>query len=207
MWISRAHLGGAAVLLSVALTAAGCATLTVNSFAERGVDLQRYLTFNWGPSATFSTGDPRLDNNRFVDERLRTQIERELASRGFEKTTSEPPDVLVHYHVSVRQEIDIRTLDHGDESCDEAGCERYVYDAGSLFIDFVEPGTGRLVWRGWAEGSVDGLIDSQERLEERIDEAVARILDLLPRRLVVSLEHSTVWPLRAVESLKQRDPL
>ena len=43
--------------------------------------------------------------------------------------------------------------------------------------------TNKLVWRGWAEGSVDGVIDNQEWMEARIDDAVAQILQRLPRRL------------------------
>jgi hypothetical protein len=58
-----------------------------------------------------------------------------------------------------------------------------VYDAGTLLIDLVDARTNRLVWRGWAEGSVDGVIDNQEWMEARIDEAVTRILERLPRRL------------------------
>jgi hypothetical protein len=183
MWVSRTRFGGIAALLAKTLTAVGCAALTVNSYVERGFDLQRYHTFNWGPPDTFSTGDPRLDNNRFFDERVRMQVERELARRGFEKTTSQPPDLLVHYHASVTQEVDIRNLDREYGNCDEANCAPHVYDAGTLFIDIVDSRTNRLVWRGWAEGSVEGFIDNQEWLEKRIDQAVARILNRLPRRL------------------------
>jgi hypothetical protein len=39
------------------------------------------------------------------------------------------------------------------------------------------------VWRGWARGSLDGAINDQAWLEERVDEAVARIMERLPRAL------------------------
>ena len=90
--------------------ATGCATMNVNSYIERGVDLRQYKTYGWAPPDTWSTGDPRLDNNRFFDERVRAQVEKELARRGFEKTATQP-DMLVHYHASVSQEIDVRELD------------------------------------------------------------------------------------------------
>ena len=41
--------------------------MRVDSFTERGVDIRQYRTYEWGPADTFSTGDPRLDNNRFFD--------------------------------------------------------------------------------------------------------------------------------------------
>jgi len=127
--------------------------------------------------------DPRLDNNRFFDERVRTQVEKVLASRGFKKTTSGTPDLLVHYHASVTQEIDIRNIDREYAYCDDADCRPYVYDTGTLFVDLVDPSTNKLVWRGWAEGSVDGVIDNQEWMEARIDDAVTRILERLPHGL------------------------
>ena len=183
MGVSRARSGTVAALLAVALTAAGCSSLTIDSYAERDFNPQRYHTFNWGAPDVVSTGDPRLDNNQFFDERIRLQVERELASRGFEKTATQAPDVLVHYHASVTQKIDSRNLVAEYDACGAGNCAPYVYDAGTLFIDLVDRRTNRLVWRGWAAGSIEGVIDDQEWLEKRIDQVVARILDRLPRRL------------------------
>lgn len=68
-----------------------------------------------------------------------------------------------------------------DGSCED--CHAEVYDAGTLLIDLVDAQTERLVWRGWAKGSLDGVIDNQAWMEERIDETVARILGKLPQEL------------------------
>ena len=62
-------------------------------------------------------------------------------------------------------------------------CRPYVYEKGTLFVDLVDPRTNQLVWRGWAEGSIDGVIDHQQWMEARVDEAVTQILARLPRRL------------------------
>ena len=183
MWVSHARSGRITALLVLALTAAGCASLTIDSYAERGFELRRYHTFNWGPPDAMSTGDPRLDNNPFFDGRVRMQVEKELANRGLEKTAAEPPDMVVHYHASVTQQIDTRNLDPEYDSCEQGDCKPYVYDAGTLFIDLVDRRTNRLVWRGWATGSIEGVVDDQAWLEKRIDDTVARILDRLPRGL------------------------
>lgn len=169
-----------AVVLSAAL-ATGCASIRIGSFVERGVDIRQYHSYSWGPPDTFSTGDPRLDNNRFFDERVRAQVEKALAARGFSKAAAGDPDLLVHYHASVAQEIDVRNIDTRYGYCAQADCRPFVYDAGTLFVDLVDPGTNKVVWRGWAEGSVDGVIDNQAWMEARIDEAVARILAKLPQ--------------------------
>jgi hypothetical protein len=62
-------------------------------------------------------------------------------------------------------------------------CIPYVYDAGTLLLDLVDAKSNPLVWRAWAEGSIDGAIDNQDWMEARIDEAVGKIVARLPRRL------------------------
>ncbi len=163
-----------------ALTLSACATMQVNSYMERGTSLAQYRTYDWGPADTSPTGDPRLDHNELVEARIRMAVERELNRRGFEKATAGTPDLMVHYHASVTQEIDVRDLDRDYAFCEQADCRPFVYDAGTLFVDLVDARTRRLAWRGWAEGSVDGVIDDQERMNARIDEAVSKILQRLP---------------------------
>lgn len=34
-------------------------------------------------------------------------------------------------------------------------------DAGTLTLDLVDARTGRLVWRGWAERSIEGVLDNR----------------------------------------------
>jgi hypothetical protein len=166
-----------------ALALAGCATLTVNSYADRAADFARYRTFAWGPEEQLSTGDPRLDNNPFFHERVQAQIEKQLAARGLEKATSGGADLTVHYHTSITQEIQAGTADRQYGYCEGEGCLPYVYDAGTLLIDLVDTRSNRVIWRGWAKGSVDGVIENQDWMEERIDQAVARIMERFPARI------------------------
>lgn len=166
-----------------ALALAGCATVSVGSFRDRGADFTRYRTYDWGPPDSWSTGDPRLDNNPFFQERVRADVDEQLATRGFEKTTSGRPDLRIRYRASVTQRIDSPGIDRESGYCVTHDCGPYVYEAGTLLIDLVDTGTNRLVWRGWAEGSVDGVIDNQQWLEQRVDAAVTRIFKQLPRRL------------------------
>jgi hypothetical protein len=171
-------------LAVASLALAGCAARNVGSFLERGSDFARYRTYSWAPAAARETGDPRLDNNPFFAERIRADVEKQLAARGFELTASGNPDLLVRYHASIDQRIDLSNIDPGNANCGETdGCRPYVYDAGSLVVDFVDARTDKLVWRGWSEESMDGAIDNQELMEQTIDKAVARILQRLPGRL------------------------
>jgi hypothetical protein len=170
----------ALTLLCMPALLGGCATLKVNSYLERGADLSRYRTFDWGARDTFSTGDPRLDNNPFFENRVKSQVESGLAARGYSKTAT--PDVRVHIHASVNQRIDVNGLDALTATCDAPECRPFVHDAGTLVIDLVDPATSRIVWRGWADETLDGAIDNQRWMEQRIDQAVSKILARLPAR-------------------------
>lgn len=171
---SRIRLAG---LFTLALALTGCASSEVKSYLARGVNLREHRTYNWALDDARSTGDPRLDNNRFFQERVQAAVEAQLADRGFEKTDS--PDLIVRYHASVTQDIANREADDRS-NCEE--CRPEVYDQGTLSIDLVDARTDRLVWRGWAKGSIDGVIDDQEWMEQRIDQAVVRIMRELPHQ-------------------------
>ena len=177
----RGLLRFAAVAISAVLLT-GCASMNVSSYVERGIDVTRYRTFDWAPTEGLSTGDPRLDNNRFFDERVRADVEKGLAARGFERTTSGVPDVWIHYHASITQQIEGNDIDR-QYTYAEDDSRPFVFEAGSLTIDLVDPQTNKVVWRGWAKDSVDGMIDNQDWMEAKVDQAVTRILAQLPRKL------------------------
>ena len=179
--MALSKLGPWAAVALGALTLTACASMDVRSFVERGTDLTQYRTYNWGPADAQATGDPRLDNNPFFSDRIQGQVEKQLNAKGFEKATTAPPDLLIYYHASVTQEINANGADQPYVSCNN--CTPYVYDAGTILLDLVDARTRRLVWRGWAEGSIDGVVENQAWMESRVDEAVARIMERLPRGL------------------------
>ena len=150
-------------MLIAALTLAGCATLRVNSYVDRGADFTRYRSYAWAERGAFATGDPRLDNNRFFSQRIEDAVDLQLAARGFEKVRPHAADLVIQIHARV---------DHRRQLDDTSG---------TLFIDFIDTRTNTLAWRGWAEGSLDGVIDDQRWMEKAIDETVAKILARLPR--------------------------
>jgi hypothetical protein len=153
--------------------------MRVRSYVERGADLTSYRTFGWEATASQTTGDPRLDNNPFFHERVYADVDKALAARGYEKVPSGTPDLLLHFHASVNQELDLNGVDQR-YACED--CRPFVYEKGTLLLDVVDARTNRLLWRGWSEGSIDGMIDDQEWMEQRIDEAIGQILDKFPSR-------------------------
>ena len=170
----------AAVVAIGSLALPGCASMRLDSYAAQGFDLAHYRTYQWAGRHQLATGDPRLDNNPFFVARLQAAVDRQLAARGLEKIAIDRADLLLHYHARVDQRLDARAPDPPYEDCDDCGSS--VYDAGTILLDLVDASTNTLVWRGWAEGSLQGAIDDQQLMEQTIDEVVARILARLPRR-------------------------
>jgi Domain of unknown function (DUF4136) len=169
----------------MALTAVSCATLTVSSHAERGLDFARYRTYDWGPPDALPTGDPRLDKDPFFQDHVQGAVERGLAAKGFERVASGQPDLLIHYHATISKRIDVNRIDREYGYCwDEACTARVVeYEAGTLILDVVDARTNRVIWRGWAQDSLDGVLGNQDRMARTINEAVKRMLERLPRPL------------------------
>ena len=174
----------AAVAIS-ALAVTGCATtMSVSAHVQRGVDFARYRTYDWGPADRLPTGDPRLDKNPFFQDHVEGAIEKQLAARGFERSSSGTPDLLIHYHASIDQRISVNTVDRAHGYCYSDDCWGGViyYEAGTLVLDIVDTRTNRVIWRGWAQDSVEDVLNNEDRMERKINEAVTRMLARLPPR-------------------------
>jgi hypothetical protein len=170
-----------AVALSL-LALTGCASMKVTTYTAPGVDLAQYVTFEWGAPDEGTTGDPRLDNNPFFEERIQSDVERQLTRRGYVKATAEQADLTVRYRTRIWQELGVDPVDPITGYCTDDDCEAFAYDAGTLAFDLVDTQTGRVVWSGWAEGSLESVVNNQEWMEDKIDDVVARIFDKCPRR-------------------------
>lgn len=177
---SQTRIVAVPVLLTAALSLAACAPVRVNASLERGMNFAQYTSYTWADETRFSTGDPRLDNNQIFEHRLREAVDKGMAAHGFEQVSPTSAMLVVHYHANVSQHIDVNELDREYGYCED--CHSSIYDAGTITIDLVDARTNKLVWRGWSEGSLEG-IDNQEIIEARVDEAIAKILSKLPPKI------------------------
>jgi hypothetical protein len=159
--------------------------MTAGAYVDRGLDFSRYRTFDWGIADELPTGDPRLDENPYFNDRFMGAVERGLATRGLALTDAGSPDLRIHYHASVSRRLDASRLDAEYGDCVGEGCPTGVveYEAGTLVLDVIDARTDRLVWRGWARDSIEDVLGDRDRLERMIDDAVARMLQRLPRDL------------------------
>lgn len=172
-----------ALLLSSLVLASACAsTMTVSSHVDRAVDFKQYKTYDWGPADTLPTGDPRLDANPLFKDHLQGEVERQLAARGFQQSPGEP-DLLIHYHANISERLDATKVDRGRGYGIDDSAQAREYEAGTIVIDLVDRRTNKVVWRGWAQDAVADMLASQDKMAEKVREAVTRMLARLPSRM------------------------
>lgn len=177
------------VLFALAGLIGGCSTMKIRSDYDRKASFSGLKSFAWTPRAQEPTGDPRIDNS-IVDERIRRAVEGELTRRGFVKRESGTPDFYIGYHAAIERKLNVSVMHdyygygsgfgHYPERFDPH-VKTYAseYDEGTLVLDIANPSTMKLLWRGSAQTALMGSTSPQHK-EQRVKEAVRRILDRFP---------------------------
>jgi uncharacterized protein DUF4136 len=175
----------ATLLLSVALTATGCASsISVAADYDAEMDFSGWRTWAWVPGLTAPNGLNDLSHRRIVGA-----IEQGMGAHGFANDAAERADVLVSYHVFVRQQsVATTNYDGGGGYRNRYGWRTGpgfsttwvdTHDVGTLVVDFAESSTGSLGWRGSASAVLDPSGSAEERTA-RVREAVQALLDQFP---------------------------
>ena len=169
----------------VAVVGSACAAaMTASSYRDRTIDPFAYRTFDWGPADALPTGDPRLDRDPFFKDQVQGAVEKELAARGLSLATAARPDLLIHYHAHVTKRIDVNRVDQGYGYCTGGECpETMEYEAGTLVVDVIDARTNRLVGRGWAQRTVEDILDHHDRMARVITDAIKKMMQQFPPAL------------------------
>ena len=99
--------GSIAVGLFMAVLTAACATIDVHVDYDTSADFSGYRSYGLLPEPP-ATGNLRADSP-LLHQRIRTAIGEQLEFQGYVPATH--PQMLVGYHVSTRQKLDVRTVD------------------------------------------------------------------------------------------------
>ena len=177
----------AAVGICILLLVAGCSSIKVRYSYDTEADLARLRTYAWvprpAPAKDVSAG--MAARMSALDEQIRADVNKELSSKGMRPDPA-TPDFLVSYHVTVEEKIEV-----DDWGYSYAARKRYrsskgfgigegvQYEKGTLIIDFVNPKTNTLLWRGEAQAGL--APDRTEKQGEKIcEKAVGKILKNFP---------------------------
>ena len=178
----------APALALVIVLLSGCSPFTkVYSEEEPGVNLGKYHTYDWLRINTAREGyaGPEWLNSA-AQEKIRNAVEAQMSRYGY-KPCDEKPDLMLHYHLVVRNEV----LYLRDWTCGGVfegpgqydRCNRVTpvhYREGTLILDFIDTKTGVQVWRGAASGVLENV--SPEEADARIKAAVEAIFSKYPEK-------------------------
>jgi hypothetical protein len=134
------------------------------------------LTFAWNQEGDRTTGDVRLENNPFFEERLHEAVEWELSLRGIRRGDG-PPDLLIHHHLSLRDHALIAEVANEIGNTEE---ESYSYEEGAVVVHIVDARTGQDVWVGWGYASVEPALGGPDVMRSWVYGVVGKMFDTWP---------------------------
>jgi hypothetical protein len=170
-------------LLCLIVFALGCSSISVTTDFDNKVDFARLSTYSWLPTPETPSAEiqAELDQNTLVEGRVKRAVDAQLATKGIRKTTQDP-DMLVAFHTGVQDKVDVRSWGYGygyGWRYGGPGVTTINYQEGTLILDFIDPKTKELMWRGVGK-KVLSQSTTPEKSEREINEAVKKILEKYP---------------------------
>ena len=158
--------------------AVGCASaISVKTDRDRSQRIPEVKTFAWMMQPAMPVRNPHIQNS-LMDTRIKRAVDRELDALGYVKSEGDPA-LLVVYYIGLEDKI-IDTTPYGygyggyyGRGYGGGGSHLQTYKEGTLILDFVDPATKQLIWRGWAVGA----LDDPEKAAMYVNKAVSKILD------------------------------
>lgn len=184
----RAFLLGAVTTIPIA-----CApTFAVQTAGRPGIDLRSFRSFSvlTPPSprdgATLPADHPMLTNST-SNRTLEHAILEVLGDRGYRAQKQHEADLLIAYYASLHEVLDATRWNYG-YGCRlnwwrvwerQPGFTEAGFPPGTVIIDFLEPGTGDVLWRGFGVAAPSSNARDYHR---SLQEVVRAVLAQLPQQ-------------------------
>ncbi len=177
-------------MLSSCVTSA--ATRGANAIQTPYAATKTYKTYAWHQPTPSATPVFEKGYSEKLDKNIIRAVEEELEKHGYRKTT-ESPDVLVAYDISVSM---VEEMDKAAKTRPGFGYSygymvgyRYNYGhadmpgyravdlfkQGTLIIDLINPKSNMLLWRGWAEGGITNFKASYSKVHNQVEEVLSKL--------------------------------
>jgi hypothetical protein len=178
-----------------ALVVAGCSGVQVRSTPAPNANLGALRTFAFMTPVDPSSRAAQMDQSPAGQE-VRATLTRNLEEKGY--TPAPPntqPDFLVAYRAHVQRKTQVESWGYpgpygwgwgwGYGGWAWGGPDVTVrqYNEGTLIVDFVDPTTHRVLWRGTATGVVD---NPQNPNLQKVARAVDKLMDRYPTQAVAA---------------------
>jgi hypothetical protein len=170
------------LLFCAVLLVAGCSSVSVSHDFDRQTDFANLRTYGWisAPESTSENVQRELEKNSLVEGRVKMAVNRQLAAKGLRETTQDP-DFLVAFHTGVQDKTDVQSWGYGYGywGMRGGGVSTIHYQEGTLILDFIDPKSDNLIWRGVGKKVVSEKT-TPEKSEKVINQAVEEILKKYP---------------------------
>lgn len=141
-----------------------------------GTDFSKFHTYKW---VTIS-GSEQL--NQIQTAELQQAVDAQLSAKGFTKTEGDTADLYVGYQVAVNDEKQWNAYGMGGGwgwGGGMATATSSTIAVGTLGLDFYDPASKKLVWRGEATKALNPS-SNQEKNQKHLDKAVEKLLKDFP---------------------------
>ena len=174
------------IMALFAMTLAGCASKNVDWDYDPGRSLTHLETYVWmdNDKAREQEG---YHTDALEEQRIRNSVNSIMQARGYRLGSSkDEADFLVNYATAVQSRVE------GQQFTTSVGINRRgygfgvsndnlisEYDERTLTVDFVDPETKNVIWRGRSRTRVQNKLSPQQRTD-RINQEVMNILEGFP---------------------------
>ena len=181
------------VLLTVCLVlAVGCADKPTYEFDyEQAFPFGGYQTYRWYDD-DHNSRESQYRRRNSSDQRVRNTANQELVQRGFREAPRGAADFWVNYHVTKRQTqrvsgqeqgmhggVGVGTYGKSVSVGYSSGPSVKTYEDGTAVFDVIDIRSGKIVWRGVAEGRLKNKMSKADK-EQLTITVVHELLNQFP---------------------------
>lgn len=158
------------IIISSMILQVGCSTtsIDVSHDYDPSYNFTKLKTYDWIPNPVTKS------QAELIEKHVRKATEDRLTEKGF-SIDNKNPDFYIALHAGRERKIDISNRGYGYRG----GINVYEYQEGTLVLDIVDSKNKGLIYRGVANAELRQS-DTFEKRQERIKEAVNKILEQFP---------------------------
>jgi hypothetical protein len=139
-----------------------------------GTDFSKYHTFKWVDIPS------NVHPNQIISQEIKDAVNNVLATKGLTPATGDTADIYVGYQCSVDQERQWNAWGSGGRLMGGMGsATSSTISNGTLAVDFYDPTSKQLVWRGSAAQTLNPSGNQQKDMQ-KLNKAVAKLLKNFP---------------------------
>ena len=164
------------ITIPVLLCVCGLMAQDVKHNYDPTVNFSKFTTYKW----VNVEGSPQSDS--IVDRQIKADVDQALAAKGLTKTDDANASLFVAYQVATQQQKQLNWFNTGGGWGWGGGmgsATTSTVDVGTLAIDFYDPSTKLMIWRGVGTKTLDPSSNPEKNME-RVHKAVDKILKDFP---------------------------